>query len=54
MQLARMEFLLVRALREPTKTGGRRHRVTRIIKKARVVGKTFFTDLRVLLRFSRF
>ena len=27
-----------------TKTGGRRHRVTRIIKKARFVGKTFFTD----------
>ena len=33
MQLSRMEFLLVLALREPTETGGRRHRVARIIKK---------------------
>ena len=42
-----MEFLLVRALREPTETGGRRQGVARIIKKARfksrvtVIGKSF-------------
>ena len=39
--LSGMEFLLVRALREPTETGGRRHRVARIIKKGRFVGKSF-------------
>ena len=41
MLLSRMEFLLVRALREPTETGGRSHRVARIINKGRFVCKYF-------------
>ena len=41
LQLSRMEFLLVRALREPTTQSARRHRVTRIIEKARFVLNCF-------------
>ena len=44
MQLSRMEFLLVRALRKTTNMGGSRHRVTRIIKKARFICKSTDSD----------